>query len=294
MKKLKSIRILILLMAVVLLGGMTFNCDAVFAAETGDTEEAVLQGGPSDGETRNFTVEIEWSDGLGKHYYDDSCEVTLHQNDKVYARQDATATLDSSNSFKYTWGALPLKGNNDDYYKYTVTATAKDGYKHSIEYTQADGVNDSATVTYTLIRYDIKYVFCGEVPDDVNKYLPADDNAEHGSNYIAADTSSIKETGYTFRGWYTNPECTAEYVDGTPVKRDMTLYGYWDKKGSGDDDDDDDDDDNDNDVIGGTTSGGNGTGISTGDSSTLTLFLGMLFISLVEAMAVYTLKRMSR
>jgi uncharacterized repeat protein (TIGR02543 family) len=35
------------------------------------------------------------------------------------------------------------------------------------------------------------------------------------------------EKGYTFGGWYTEPECTNEYDFSTPVNKNMILYAKW-------------------------------------------------------------------
>ena len=58
----------------------------------------------------------------------------------------------------------------------------------------------------------------------------------HGDNIVAqtvdsGDKASIpsapSEEGYSFAGWYTDPDCTEKYDFDSPVKSDITLYAKW-------------------------------------------------------------------
>ena len=293
MRKFKSIRILIAVMMVVLLGSMGFNCDVAAATQNSETqpgsiksvtiEDAGSQLLLLEENVRDYEVEIIWSDGNEAHR-NDSVVVKVYRDGEYCA----TESLSRMNEWKYTPENLPLKDENGTYYTYTVWAESKDGYGYEITYPKDEyEINAGAQITYTNEKHNVDYVFCGEVPEDAEKYLPAQAKGIiYGTNFTSADTSAIAETGYTFRGWYTDDACSLKYKDGTALKKDMTLYGYWEKLQPGDDDDDDD-------VTGGTGTAGD-SGIDTGDRSPLILFMGMLFISLVEASAIGSLKHRSR
>lgn len=60
--------------------------------------------------------------------------------------------------------------------------------------------------------------------------LPEAQTVEDGAEITPAGVSKV--SGYTFGGWYTEPDCKNKFTKGV-ITMDITLYGKWTKNGSG-------------------------------------------------------------
>lgn len=63
-------------------------------------------------------------------------------------------------------------------------------------------------------------------PSDVTP--PADDYIRTGTAYTAKAQEATHQ-GYSFKGWFTDVDCTSSYTDGTVLNTDTILYGKWEK-----------------------------------------------------------------
>lgn len=71
----------------------------------------------------------------------------------------------------------------------------------------------------------VKYEWVGDVkPSDVK--LPEAEFLVKGKQYYAKGQQVTGED-LIFDGWYTDPECTVPFVDGTKLDGSITLYGRW-------------------------------------------------------------------
>lgn len=91
---------------------------------------------------------------------------------------------------------------------------------------------DGTSITKDTILYgkwtpypEVNYEFVGDTP--TGQTTPAPEKVKPGTNYDAEPTPS--EKGYIFDGWFADPDCTTPYVDGTPINKNTTLYGKWNK-----------------------------------------------------------------
>ena len=97
---------------------------------------------------------------------------------------------------------------------------------------------------------------------------PASQTVEHGK--AATKPANPTESGWTFKGWYTEAACTNAFDFATAITGDVTLYAKWTQN-----------------------SGGSPGSPQTGDSSHLTLWLVLSAISAggLIGLTVYSRKR---
>ena len=198
----------------------TEYANTAYILVVGETECKVPSGEkPVVTDVRSFTVSKTWEDSKESH---DGVEVELYRGGTLYD----TVTLNAGNSWKYSWSELPLyDSENSGYWKYTVKEkTALAGYDVSYNYIGGDYGNTGSTITNKIKEITVSYVFKGDLPADVS--VPASETKEYGTSYEAASTDEITSRGYTFRGWYTDEDCTQPYTT-TSVTQDTVLYGEW-------------------------------------------------------------------
>lgn len=87
------------------------------------------------------------------------------------------------------------------------------------------GEFESALALKAAHGLTVTYEYVGEFPEQADK--PKSETKLQTLPYYAATQGSVP--GWTFDGWYTDEACTAKWVDYTPLKGSMTLYGKWTK-----------------------------------------------------------------
>ncbi|MBO4425592.1 MAG: InlB B-repeat-containing protein [Clostridiales bacterium] len=80
-------------------------------------------------------------------------------------------------------------------------------------------VTPTATPTTAVVTYKVTFDVNGHGDGIVAQTVDSGDKA--------SAPSSPSEEGYTFAGWYTDPDCTEKYDFDSPVKSDITLYAKW-------------------------------------------------------------------
>lgn len=95
-----------------------------------------------------------------------------------------------------------------------VIITSEDGTRtdtYTVKFETGDPVEETFTVTFeSMGGTSIDSV-------EVKEGQPVD-----------APVPPVRD-GYTFKGWFTDEECTAKYDFNTPVTKDLTLYAGWEK-----------------------------------------------------------------
>ena len=80
----------------------------------------------------------------------------------------------------------------------------------------------TANITlYALWLADVAVTF------DVQGHGTAPETQKIKNGDTATEPAEPSAEGYTFRGWYTDAACTAEYDFSDPVTADITLYARW-------------------------------------------------------------------
>ncbi|MED9995607.1 MAG: InlB B-repeat-containing protein, partial [Paludibacteraceae bacterium] len=153
-------------------------------------------------------------------------------NDNALSSSSVTS---SSTSAKY--GSVPGT-------EMKLTATAKTGYKFDGWYTAAtSGTKLSSDATYTYNVYEETTVYARFLSQEYTITYKDQGNVAfsgtHASGYpkthtYGTDTTldSPTKTGYTFEGWFTDPNCTGTKVTSlgaTAYSADITLYAKWEK-----------------------------------------------------------------
>ncbi len=176
-------------------------------------------------DVRTFKVTKAWSNPSATH---SAVTVKLLQNGNAYTT-NGQVSLDSSNSWTYTWTNLPMYDKDEKLYVYTVDEVAVDGYETEITYTDKDLGYTSALVTNTLKTYDVKYNIVSQ--ENPGVAVPDTETLDWGTAYDAEDP--LKADGYVFSGWYTDADCKVPYVDGMVLNDTnvpsgtFNLYGSW-------------------------------------------------------------------
>ncbi|MDD4369938.1 MAG: MBG domain-containing protein [Anaerostipes sp.] len=150
-------------------------------------------------------------------------------------KEVATAMADSNNTITVPRDTIEKAG-----YSYSYYESYHEDENGNAEGTNFDiGEDDKVVLTETENSGTIKYVYVVETPKTTAvKYyngtteLKDLDSKIYPKNYSYGDTVTFpawSEDGYSFLGWYTNPEFTGNRVDsisGTsqPYKETMTLY----------------------------------------------------------------------
>lgn len=137
---------------------------------------------------------------------------------------------------------------NNNHVHPTITATPNEHYNF-VNWTSsypssawvASATSATTTVTATASGYTITANFAGD--QYVITYKDKDNAAYSGSNQASlpathrygAATALVNgvRSGYTFVGWYTNPECTGDAVTSigaTSQTGNFTLYAKWTEK----------------------------------------------------------------
>ena len=80
-------------------------------------------------------------------------------------------------------------------------------------------VTPTATPTTAVVTYKVTFEVNGHGDGIVAQTVDSGDKA--------SVPSAPSEEGYTFAGWYTDPDCTEKYDFDSPVKSDITLYAKW-------------------------------------------------------------------
>ncbi|MBQ0012856.1 MAG: DUF11 domain-containing protein [Clostridiales bacterium] len=182
-------------------------------------------------DVRTFKVTKVWSNPTASH---DAVSVILLQNGVQYAT-NGQVSLDSSNSWTYTWTNLPLNDEEGKPYTYTVKEVEVEGYDTTITYSPSSTTTKayeytSATIQNILKTYDVKY-HLKSGSEDPKVSMPADEKVDWGTNYNAA--TPLTASGYVFYGWYTDADCTTKYTDGMTFNDTnvptgtLDLYCYW-------------------------------------------------------------------
>ncbi len=85
-------------------------------------------------------------------------------------------------------------------------------------YNEVDGF-DYSTIDYVITPID-EY----NTPTGITYFGPT--TVDSSRNFTPNKPTA---EGFTFKGWYTDPELTTPFADGTTVSSDMTLYGSWER-----------------------------------------------------------------
>ena len=91
-----------------------------------------------------------------------------------------------------------------------------------------DGTSVSAnTMLYGkwVKQYTVSYEYTGTVPGGVTP--PESSTLDEGSPVSPADKPSA--SGYSFDGWYLDPDCTVAFAPSMTLSEDTVLYGKWTK-----------------------------------------------------------------
>lgn len=103
------------------------------------------------------------------------------------------------------------------------------GYTFGGWYTEAGCINeyDFAQPVYEDVILYAKWYADVNVTFDVrgHGYAPSQQTFPYGGT--ATQPKDLYAEGYTFAGWYTDPECTSKYDFSKEVKEDITLYALW-------------------------------------------------------------------
>ena len=103
------------------------------------------------------------------------------------------------------------------------------GYTFGGWYTEAGCINeyDFAQPVYEDVILYAKWYADVNVTFDVrgHGYAPSQQTFPYGGT--ATQPKDPYAEGYTFAGWYTDPECTSKYDFSIPVTADITLYALW-------------------------------------------------------------------
>lgn len=145
-------------------------------------------------------------------YTDENIAVAMASTAVAAGQLDASlsdsVTVDWS--FSNSVLALTLNGNN---YNFTTDTTAITG--------------NWATLYMPLNEITVSYQWTSiENPNDVAP--PETDTIEEGTAYTAKTQAATLED-YIFDGWYTDENCTIQYVNGTVLNEATILYGKWSK-----------------------------------------------------------------
>lgn len=95
--------------------------------------------------------------------------------------------------------------------------------------TKESTVSESLTLSATAEKVCVNYVIVGDVIPDPNLTDPTPDSScyDKGYSYNQEDKLTTR-TNCTFKGWYLTRDLTGNWVDGTSLDEDLTLYGAWD------------------------------------------------------------------
>ena len=103
------------------------------------------------------------------------------------------------------------------------------GYTFGGWYTEAGCINeyDFTQPVYEDVILYAKWYADVNVTFDVrgHGYAPSQQTFTYGGT--ATQPKDPYAEGYTFAGWYTDPECTSKYDFSIPVTADITLYALW-------------------------------------------------------------------
>ena len=103
------------------------------------------------------------------------------------------------------------------------------GYTFGGWYTEAGCINeyDFTQPVYSDVFLYAKWYADVNVTFDVrgHGYAPSQQTFPYGGT--ATQPKDPYAEGYTFAGWYTDPECTGEYDFSIPVTADITVYALW-------------------------------------------------------------------
>ncbi len=83
-----------------------------------------------------------------------------------------------------------------------------------------------------VVDAEVMYEVVGEDQPDANLTdpIPVEDSELYlYDTYVAKESLTTTDSGWTFSGWYEDEECTQEWEDGSPLLSETTiLYGKWD------------------------------------------------------------------
>ncbi|MEE3405085.1 MAG: InlB B-repeat-containing protein, partial [Acutalibacteraceae bacterium] len=118
--------------------------------------------------------------------------------------------------------------------KYGDTATepaepSAEGYSFAGWFTDSECTSEydfSTPLTEDITLY-ARWLADVAVTFDVQGHGTAPETQKIKNGDTATEPSEPSAEGYTFRGWYTDAACTAEYDFSDPVTADITLYARW-------------------------------------------------------------------
>lgn len=118
--------------------------------------------------------------------------------------------------------------------KYGDTATepaepSAEGYSFAGWYTDPECTNEydfSIPLTEDITLYAL-WLADAVITFDVQGHGTAPETQKIKNGDTATEPAEPSAEGYTFRGWYTDAACTAEYDFSDPVTADITLYARW-------------------------------------------------------------------
>lgn len=97
------------------------------------------------------------------------------------------------------------------------------------EFDSTEAINDDLILYGKWTPKTVQVIYhwsdASQVPQDAE--LPETQSVRKEQPYVAEQVTT-KEC-WLFQGWYTDSECTTEYIDGTILHEDLNLYGKWQK-----------------------------------------------------------------
>jgi len=95
--------------------------------------------------------------------------------------------------------------------------------------TKESTVSSNLTLSAIAQKVCVNYVIVGDVIPDPNLTDPTPGSScyDKGHNYEQEGKLTTR-TNCTFKGWNLTRDLTGEWVDGTALDEDLTLYGAWD------------------------------------------------------------------
>ena len=130
---------------------------------------------------------------------------------------DVTVSATGDVSYVNIYTPDPSVANSTNYQKILIVDTKE------------TTVSESLALSATAEKVCVNYVIVGDVIPDPKLTDPTPDSScyDKGHNYDQEKKLTTR-TNCTFKGWNLTRDLTGEWVDGTALNEDLTLYGAWD------------------------------------------------------------------
>ena len=194
------------------------------------------------GENADFSYK-----GSSYTIYLDACQKMMTGGDTGYKALDGCTSVSGEPDFEADYQELSGKtmtsgGNSVTVQSYSSMQAVFDAvFPNQINKGSSDWLDENAGDSCEILLYDRSTISLTIHPnDDTYDVSTIKDNYLYGDWIYNADTdllknveSKMKKTGYTFAGWYTDPN----FIDGTQyvptadsrIYENMELYAKWDR-----------------------------------------------------------------